>query len=156
VGSVLVTPRALRALAATLVPAAVVAAPRGEHTDGMDLTSPAARRLGALGFGAAVPGVLLACVLGFGNHRTAHKTSSDDIGPAPAPSVSSTQVGGGVLLQSDPPIVSDFQTDSTSGYANGLPSVDLFDCQPVLTKPKGGGKAVMVKPAKCKSRPKAK
>ncbi|MDQ1702785.1 MAG: hypothetical protein QOF57_2037 [Frankiaceae bacterium] len=118
----------------------------------MNPRSPASRRVGALAFGAAVPGVLLVTILLIGNHASAQPVQSDDIGPGPTASVSSTAFGG--LPQTGPPIVSDFQTDSTSGYASGLSSVDLFGCQPVLTTPKAGGKPVLVNPATCKSRPK--
>ncbi len=121
----------------------------------MNLSSPAVRRLAALAFGAAVPGVLLGCIIGFGTPHGSPSSQSDDVGPSPSPYVASTPVGGGVL-QSGPPVVSDFQTDSTSGYTDGLSSNDLFHCQPVLTTPKRGGKAVLVKPATCKARPKAK
>ncbi|MDQ1683080.1 MAG: hypothetical protein QOC60_711 [Frankiaceae bacterium] len=118
----------------------------------MDLLSAGWRRTGALAFGAAVPSVLLGSILVIG-HASASTRGSDDVLP-PTPTLSTSAIV--VTQQTGPPIVSDFQTDSTSGYVNGLPSNDLFDCQPVLQTPKPGAKAVLVRPAKCKSRPTGK
>ena len=118
----------------------------------MDLLSPGWRRTGALAFGAAVPTVLLGSILVIG-HASANVHTGDDVLP-PTPTQSTAPRV--VRQQSGPPVVSDFQMDSTTGHLNGLPSNDLFDCQPVLQTPKPGAKPVLVRPAKCTSRPTTK
>ena len=115
----------------------------------MQLSSSSWRRIGALAFGAAVPSVLLGSILIVGHTISKNHQSDDALPPSPTQSTAPLQP----TRQSEPPIVSDFQTDSSTGYANGLRSNELFDCQPVLQTPKPGGKSVLVQPTKCKARP---